>query len=63
VERLDTCWEICGLEVREDAVRRREVVGEHYVEGMRYLVCEAEEYQCEASEHVFDHEGRVMAAV
>jgi len=51
------------LEVREDAVRRREVVGEHYVEGMRYLVCEAEEYQCEASEHVFDHEGRVMAAV
>jgi len=42
VERLDTYWEIDDLEIREDAVRRREVVGEHYVEGMRYLVCETE---------------------
>jgi len=51
------------LEIREDAVRRSEVVTEHYVEGMRYLMCEAEGRQCGASEHVFDREGRVVVAV
>jgi len=62
-ERLDTCWEIGGLEIREEAVRRREVVGERYVEGIRYLVCEVEGRQCGASEHAFDCQERVMAAV
>jgi len=47
------------LEIREDAVRRRAVVGEHYVEGMRYLVREAEGRQCGSSEH----EGRAMATM
>jgi len=40
-ERLDTCWEISDLEIREDTVRRRDIFGEHYVEEMRYLVGEA----------------------
>jgi len=52
-----------GVEIREDAVRRSKVVGEYYVEGMRYLACEADGGQYEASEHEFDLEGRVMAAV
>ena len=51
------------METREDAVKRREVVGEHYGQGMRYLVCEAEGRQCGASKHVFDRKGTGMAAV
>jgi len=31
-----------GLEIREDAVRRRKGVSEHYFERMSYLVCEVE---------------------
>jgi len=49
VVRLNTSKEIGALEIRGDAVRRREVVGENYVEGMRYLVCEAEGRQCGTS--------------
>ena len=47
----------------EDVVRRKKVVGEYYVEGMRYSVCEMEGSQCGASVHVFDRERRAMAVV